>query len=344
MQCLKPILMYRRKGVNPATGKLFPPVSVSSIVGQGLSVALFEECALPCGKCLACLKNKARDLMVRAVHEAKMHEHNSFVTLTVDDEHIDEVFPGKSLVHRPFQLFFKRLRKASSKSLRYLMCAEYGELTQRPHYHAIIFGLCPDERRPVAIVKSDPLLGTDRTLYTGFYDSQLIKDAWPYGNVFVGSCTMASVAYCTGYTLKSFVLGRDDSWYRSRELAPEYIKWSRRPGLGSSWLYHNVRDCWRCEDLFEPELVDNRTVVNGSLLPLPRAYRTHMEYRKSKGDAPLTFEKKLVNISASLERQLALANQDTMSHSAQVKDLEKLVALKNRQDTLEYQVARRKRL
>ena len=69
-----------------------------------------------------------------------------------------------------------------------------------------------------------------------------------------------------------------------------------------------------------------------------------MEYRKNKGDAPLTFEKKLATISASLERQLALADQVTMSHDAQVKDLEKLVALKNRQDTLEYQVARRKRL
>lgn len=343
MNCEKPVLMYRRHGVNPATGKLYPPVSVSSIVEQGLSVALFEECAVPCGKCLSCLKSKARDLLVRAFHEAKMHKASSFVTLTVDDEHIEDVFPGRSLRHRPFQLFFKRLRKASNVPLRYLMCAEYGEHTMRPHYHAIIFGLSPDERRPLAVVKSDPLLGTDRTLYTGFYDSQLIKNAWPYGNVFVGSVTAGSIAYCTGYTLKSFVLGRDDEWYKSNNLTPEYIKWSRRPGLGTTWLYQHIDDCWRNEDMFEPDLVENRTVVNGSMLPLPRAYRTHLEYRKDKGEAPLTFEKKLATISASLERLLALADQDTMSHSVS-KDLEKLVVLKNRQETIKFQVARRKRL
>lgn len=342
MVCQNPVIMYRLPGVNPLTGKLHPPRSYRQIVDSSLPIDKYQECAVPCGKCLSCLKNKARDLMVRAFHEAKMHDASSFITLTVDDEHIDAVFPHHSLTHRPFQLFFKRLRKASKKQLRYLMCAEYGEHTERPHYHVIIFGLSPDERRPVAIVKSDPLLGTDRTLYSGFYDSKLIKDAWPYGNVFVGSVTPGSIAYCTGYTLKSFVLGRDAKWYKAHGLAPEYIKWSRRPGLGVDWLSSYVGDCWRREDLFEPDLVENRTVVNGSLLPLPRAYRTHMEYRLLKGDAPLTYGEKLGNISASLERQLALAASDT-SHDVS-HDLEKLVVLKNRQDTLKYQVAKRKRL
>lgn len=342
MVCENPIQMYRRPGVNPVTGKLYPPTSYGRILEAHLEPSLFQECLVPCGKCLSCLKNKARDLMVRAFHEAKMHKHNSFITLTVDDDHIDEVFPNRSLTHRPFQLFFKRLRKAAGDKLRYLMCAEYGEQSLRPHYHVVIFGLCPDERRPVAIVKSDPLLGTDRSLYAGFFDSHLIKNAWPYGNVFVGSVTPGSIAYCTGYTLKSFVLGRDDAWYKSRGLTPEYIKWSRRPGLGSSWLYQNINDCWKHEDMFEPDLVDNRTVMKGRLVPLPRAYRTLMEYRKHKGDAPLTFGEKLDTISASLERQLALASSD-MSHDVS-HDLEKLVALKNRRDTIQYQVARRKRL
>lgn len=341
MICENPITMYRRSGVNPATGKLYPPISYGRIIDAHLEPTLFQECAVPCGKCLSCLKNKARDLMVRAFHEAKMHEHNSFITLTVDDDYIDEVFPGRSLCHRPFQLFFKRLRKASSKPLRYLMCAEYGEHTERPHYHVIVFGLSPDERRPVAIVKTDPLLGTDRTLYTGFYDSQLIKDAWPYGNVFVGSVTPGSIAYCTGYTLKSFVLGRDAAWYKSRGLMPEYIKWSRRPGLGSAWLCQNIGDCWKHEDLFEPDLVESRTVMKGRLVPLPRAYRTHMEYLKNKGDAPLTFLTKLDTISASLERQLVLASSHISSVSG---DLEALVALNSRRDKLHYQIAMRKRL
>lgn len=343
MTCISPIVMYRRPGVNPATGKLYPPRSYAAIAASHQSLALYEECAVPCGRCLACVKNRARELLVRAVHEARQHKACSFVTLTVDDDHIGAVFPGGALKHRPFQLFFKRLRKASKVPLRYLMCAEYGEHTLRPHYHVIIFGLNPDERRPVAVVKSDPLLGTDRTLYTGFYDSQIIKAAWPYGNVFVGSCTPSSIAYCTGYTLKSYVLGRDDFWYKEHGLTPEYIKWSRRPGLGLGWLESNIKDLWRNEDLFEPELVENRTVLNGHLVPLPRAYRTHMEYKLKTGSAPLIFEQKLDKISACLKRQLQLADSDS-SHDAGLVNLERLSVLKNRLETVRYKVAKRSRL
>lgn len=343
MNCISPIVMYRRPGVNPETGKLYPPRSYAAIAASHQSLALYEECTVSCGKCLACLKNRARDLMVRAFHESKMHQANCFVTLTVDDEHIQEVFPGGSLQHRPFQLFFKRLRKASKVPLRYLMCAEYGERTLRPHYHVIIFGLDPDERRPLAVIKTDPLLGTDRTLYTGFYDSRLIKDAWPFGNVFVGSCTTSSIAYCTGYTLKSYTLGRHDAWYKSHGLTPEYIKWSRRPGLGHGWMDSNIQDLWRSEDLLEPELVESRTVINGHLVPLPRAYRSHIEYRLKSGSAPLIYAKKFDKISLCLKRQLQLASLDT-SWDSVADDLERLSVFRNRLETVRYKVVNRARL
>lgn len=340
MSCISPIIMYRRPGVNPETGKFFPPRSYAAIAASHQSLALYEECAVPCGRCLACVKARARELLVRAVHEARLHRACSFVTLTVDDANIGDVFPSGALRHRPFQLFFKRLRKSAQVPLRYLMCAEYGERTLRPHYHAIIFGLDPDERRPLAVVKSDPLLGADRTLYTGFYDSQVIKRAWPYGNVYVGSCTPSSIAYCTGYTLKSFMLGRDDAWYKSHCLTPEYIKWSRRPGLGSGWLDANINDLWRHEDLFEPVLVNNRTVLNGHLVPIPRAYRSHIEYTIKSGDAPLIYRQKFDNISASLGRQLQLVDRGVNWNN----DYAKLDQLKNRIETAKYKIAARHRL
>lgn len=55
----------------------------------------WQPASAPCGKCFSCLKDKARDLTFRAWHEAKMHKANSFVTLTVDDEHLEEVFLGE---------------------------------------------------------------------------------------------------------------------------------------------------------------------------------------------------------------------------------------------------------
>lgn len=354
MNCEHPINLYRRPGINPATGKLYPLVTLEYVKRKS-GLMLFQEASAPCGKCFSCLKDKARDLTFRAWHEAKMHKHNCFVTLTVDDEHMAEVFPGENLDHRPFQLFMKRLRKSSGLNLRYLMCGEYGETTARPHYHVILFGLRPDERRPVAIVKTDPLLGTDRALYSGFNRSKVIEDAWPYGHVYIGSCSPGSIAYCAGYTMKAYTLGRDEKWYKDRYLTPEYIKWSRRPGLGHTWLEANFDDLWRngC-DMFEPDLVDNSAPFNGHSMSLPRAYRARLDYLNKKylaepdpekvfSISPLQLSRKLDNISVSLSRQLVLAEEETACK--RVSDLlEASQVLKNRRDKQFYDVARRKRL
>jgi len=268
--------------------------------------------------------------------------------LTVDDDHLEQVFPGGSLDHRPFQLFFKRLRKSSRQPLRYLMCAEYGETTQRPHYHCVIFGLKPDDGRPVAIVKTDPLLGTSRTLYSGFCQAKLIEDAWPYGHVYIGNVSPASIAYVAGYTLKQYTLGRDDEWYKSRKLAPEYHKWSRRPGLGHLWMQRNFDDLWcNNQDLFEPLLVDNTAIFNGRRMVLPKAYRARLLYLDEHQDKspldPLQVRRKLDIMSVSLERQLVLADYPATEHNRQ-RLLEVQQVLKNRHDKQKYDVARRKRL
>lgn len=79
--------------------------------------------ALPCGQCWGCRLERSRQWAVRCMHEAKMHEHNCFLTLTYDDERL----PGRywtglyrqdgtkayagTLHYRDVQLFFKRLRR-----------------------------------------------------------------------------------------------------------------------------------------------------------------------------------------------------------------------------------------
>ena len=40
---------------------------------------------IPCGQCIGCRLEKARQWAIRCVHESKMWEHNSFVTLTYND-------------------------------------------------------------------------------------------------------------------------------------------------------------------------------------------------------------------------------------------------------------------
>lgn len=48
------------------------------------------------------------------MHEARLHTHNCFLTLTYDDDHLPDSF---SLNHRDFQLFIKKLREASQRQL-----------------------------------------------------------------------------------------------------------------------------------------------------------------------------------------------------------------------------------
>ena len=79
---------------------------------------------IPCGKCVGCLLDRSRDWATRCMLEAKDHEHNCFITLTYNDDHLPDKremindltgeiseSPFRTLQKRDFQLFMKRLRK-----------------------------------------------------------------------------------------------------------------------------------------------------------------------------------------------------------------------------------------
>jgi len=42
--------------------------------------------ALPCGRCIGCRLERARQWSVRVMHEASLYEENCFVTLTYSEE------------------------------------------------------------------------------------------------------------------------------------------------------------------------------------------------------------------------------------------------------------------
>ena len=96
-----------------------------------------------CRKCLACRLNIAREKAVRAVHEAKMHSDNIFLTLTYDEAHL----ASDRLIYEDFQLFMKRLREKENRDkeqkITYMVTGEYGDKNKRPHWHALIFNYRP---------------------------------------------------------------------------------------------------------------------------------------------------------------------------------------------------------
>lgn len=179
-----------------------------------------EGQAAGCGQCLPCRLNKRRVWSHRIMLEAKQYEDNAFITLTYSDEHLPE---GGTLVPAHYQRWLKRLRfRLQPKTIRYFIVGEYGEGTERPHYHAILFGFPHCEHAPRLCTKRKCAV------------CSLVSDTWGYGLVQVGTLTHASAQYCAGYITKKLTKA-DDPRLRGRH--PEFAQMSRMPGLGSGFMY-----------------------------------------------------------------------------------------------------------
>lgn len=55
---------------------------------ENLRPVLADTIVVPCGKCLACLKNKQSSMVVRCLREAEKRGSFGFMTLTYDDDHL----------------------------------------------------------------------------------------------------------------------------------------------------------------------------------------------------------------------------------------------------------------
>lgn len=145
---------------------------------------------VPCGRCIACRVSRTREWAVRLTHELEECPDASFITLTYKD-----LPANASISKREVQLFFKRLRKSlPEKKLRYYACGEYGGRFGRPHYHAILYGLSPDQKTRA-----------------------LVKETWGLGLVHVGSVTYDSCRYVAQYIQKKIVGREAENEYGDRE-------------------------------------------------------------------------------------------------------------------------------
>lgn len=192
----------------------------------------FKYLRLPCSQCVGCRLERSRQWAVRCMHEAQMHDGNSFVTLTYDEENIPQDF---SLRYRDFQLFMKRLRKEYAPTkIRFYMCGEYGETYSRPHYHACLFGLFFSDR--YAWRKSP----------AGFqlYRSPRLESVWTKGSAEIGDVTFESAAYVARYIMKKVTGDAAAEHYKVVDSEtgeifwrePEFTKMSLKPGIGYNWF------------------------------------------------------------------------------------------------------------
>lgn len=163
----------------------------------------YQRGAYPCGRCDGCMKDRNSLWQGRILLESLCHEKTCFVTLTYDDEHLPS---GGTLVPRDCTLFLKRLRDSYDKPIRYYLAGEYGEKGSRPHYHAALFGIGPE-------------------------DTALISSAWGLGFVHSGELTPASARYISSYVTKK-MMKHDDPRLDGRY--PEFSRKSLKPGIGAT--------------------------------------------------------------------------------------------------------------
>lgn len=238
MACFHPLPAWYARRVNPS-GK------------RGITFSLadgFKDKPLqvPCGKCVGCRLEYARQWAVRCMHESRLYDSNSFVTLTYSDDELPYSKSGvPTLRPRDFTLFMKRLR-LEFPDTRYFQCGEYGENTLRPHHHALLFNLDFPDKRKHSGGGASPVL----------YVSKTLERLWPYGHASIGAVTFESAGYVARYNLK----GVKESPVPG--VVPSYLTMSRRPGIGYEWAMRYRKDYYR----------DDCVIVNGVETRPPRYY------------------------------------------------------------------------
>lgn len=196
---------------------------------------MYEHVMIPCGKCIGCRLDYSRSWADRMMLELEDSGKGLFLTLTYDNEHmpvsmidVDGTVYG-TFDKRDCQLFMKRLREYfSDLRIRFYLAGEYGPKTQRPHYHAILFGIGLDDIRD-KVFKGKNELGQD------FYISDLMAHIWKNGFILMSDVSWKTCAYVSRYVTKK-MNGQYDLKYATFNQLPEFALMSRRPGLGAGYL------------------------------------------------------------------------------------------------------------
>lgn len=250
MDCLKPVRLT--KNLDP---RVYP---------RGIDV--------PCGKCMNCRIQRRREWTLRLTHELEYYQKATFLTLTYSDKHLPlnplgPIPVNGTLRKSDLQKFWKRFRKLLSKGeldekyygphpvrrIRYYTCGEYGEKNDRPHYHAIVFGLLPTGNDKEMVMRSWP--------FCDWSDSKIQKGCF-------GTVTPSSISYVASYINKKYSGPLEEEKYQSKGREPVFKTSSL--GIGREW----------CND-HEDQLSEEGEIKTwkGSVQTIPRYYLNRLPWR-----------------------------------------------------------------
>jgi hypothetical protein len=223
-----------------------------------------------CGQCMPCRITRKQEWTLRIILEAKLYEHNSFLTLTYAEEHRPS---NRSVSKDTLQKFIKRLRRNSGFQFRYFGVGEYGDKTGREHYHVILFG------------------------YPAVYP-EYVETSWHFGNFQLDALQPGGAGYIAGYTTKK--LTAPDS-VPGKE--PEFSIMSRgkkghedvrfRGGIGYGYCQQIVKNLTRDKLNFVGDDYSYLR-VQGMLLPLDKYMKDVINRTIGYNKLDKSFAEKLV--------------------------------------------------
>lgn len=212
----------------------------------------FDWVPIPCGKCIGCRIDHARQWAARLMLEKQYSSDTWFITLTYDNDHLVggtepvkvptgahykngkpvcvKQYPNVSptghltLNKLDYANFNKRLRKKFGKGVRFFLAGEYGEKSNRPHYHGIYFNLPLDDLEVFKVVHGVP-----------YYTSETISELWPFGFHLIGNVSYDTCAYVSRYVTKK-LHDVDVDKYAEEGVQREFCCMSRKPGIAYQWF------------------------------------------------------------------------------------------------------------
>ena len=144
----------------------------------------------------------------RLVKHGEQSNSALFVTLTYNEEKVPKTKSGlQTLVKADLQKFFKRLRKLTNEKISYYAVGEYGDKSERPHYHIILFNA----------------------------NHGIVEAAWRIDSVDIGHVHFGDVCDASiGYTLKYISKEKRIPTFNGDDRAKEFSVMSK--GIGANYL------------------------------------------------------------------------------------------------------------
>lgn len=246
--------------------------------------------------------------------EAAQYSDNTFVTLTYSEDRV-------SLAPGDLRDFIKRLRsRVAPHRFRFYAVGEYGDKTQRPHYHACLFNF--------------PTCLRGRSRYSKLFTTccsscELVRETWGHGHVYLGAVEPASAEYVARYVVKKLT-NKDDERLNGRH--PEFARMSLKPGIGAHAMFDVADTLLNYQNTLDAMGdVPGELMVGKARKPIGRYLRKKL--RSYVGRDEKAPQATMDKIAADLRPLRLAARQDAQNPSLKAKMIEASSGARARQQT-----------